>query len=225
MASQVTRLACKALLFDLDGVLVDSVACIEQVWRRWAAQHDLDPAAVLRIAHGRRAVEIVQLAAPHLDASAESAALVAREVAAAAGVREAAGARALLQRLPADSWAVVTSGVRLAAESRLRSAGLPMPTVLVSADEVSSGKPDPEGYLAAATRLGVSPRDCIVVEDAPLGLAAACAAGMRAIGLATTHPPHALGAATVIAPALHTLIVHLHGTRPGHRIEIELLLS
>lgn len=212
MPSSPTTLACEALLFDLDGVLVDSTACVESTWRGWAVRHGLDADAIVLMAHGRRAVDTMRLAAPQLDHArleAEVAALAAHEASETAGVREVPGAAALLRSLPPGRWAVVTSGVRAVAEHRLRHVGLPVPTVMVCADEVEHGKPHPEGYLAAATRLGIAPAACLVVEDAPAGLAAAHAAGMRALAVATTHPPAALGDADAIAPALGAVNVSM----------------
>src|SRR5215207_9005221 len=173
MLDGVVRLTCEALLFDLDGVLVDSTACIEHTWRTWAARHGFDAAAVVRAAHGVRALETVRSVAPHLDAEAELAALVAHEAIATDGIWEVPGAAALLDGLPPNRWAIVTSGVRAVAEHRLRHVGLPVPPVMVCADEVARGKPDPEGYLAAAGRLGVAPAGCVIIEDAPAGLQAA----------------------------------------------------
>ena len=146
MHSPAGSLICAALLFDLDGVLVDSTTCVEHTWRRWAAQHGLDAGAILRLAHGRRALETVQRAAPHLadtEVAAEVAALAALEARETAGVLEVPGAAALLRALPPERWAVVTSGVRAVAEHRLRHVGLPVPPIMVCADEVAHGKPHP----------------------------------------------------------------------------------
>jgi mannitol-1-/sugar-/sorbitol-6-phosphatase len=218
MSWQVT---CRALLFDLDGVLVDSTTCIESTWRRWATEHSLDVAVVLNAAHGRRALETVRLVAPHLDAEAESRALCAHEARATAGVSEARGAAALVKSLPPDRWAVVTSGVRAVAEHRLHYVGLPIPPVMVCADEVSRGKPDPEGYLAAAARLGVVPRDCVVVEDAPFGLEAAHAAGMPSIAVASTYPPKALRSAAAVVDTLEAVTVCVRGRGLSRTLDID----
>jgi len=213
----VTTLDCRTLLFDLDGVLVDSTECVERTWRDWAALRGLEAGDVLRVAHGRRAVETVRLLAPALDAEEELAALVAREATETAGVYDVEGARELLHALPPGSWAVVTSGVRAVAELRLRHTRLPIPAVMVCADEVTRGKPDPEGYLTAAARLGAPPGECIVVEDAPAGLGAAGAAGMRSIALTTTHSASELTAATVVADRLTALRVEVRG---GHGLRV-----
>jgi sugar-phosphatase len=223
MPSPASTLTCDALLFDLDGVLVDSTACVEGTWRQWAIRHGLDADAIVRMAHGRRAIDTVRLAAPHLDdagVEAEVAALSAHEARETAGLLEAPGAAALLRSLPPNRWAVVTSGVRAVAEHRLRHVGLPVPPILVCADEVVHGKPHPEGYLTAAARLGISPSACLVVEDAPAGLAAAHAAGMRALAVATTHPPDALGDADVIARALSAVTFRVVRTVDGDALHV-----
>lgn len=176
--------ACSAILFDLDGVLVDSHAAIERVLRAWAADHGLDPELVLAESQGRRDLDLVAVVAPHLDPAAEVAELVAREAADVAGVRAVPGAAELLAALPpSGAWTIVTSGVREVATARLREAGLPVPAVFVTADDVVHGKPDPEGYLRGAEILGVPPGDCLVVEDAEAGLRAAERAGMRGVGV------------------------------------------
>jgi len=196
---------CSAVLFDLDGVLVDSSACIERTWRTWALRHNLDPDRVIALAHGRRTVETVPLVAPHLVVAEEVAALAATESTTTEGVYEVPGARDLLRRLPPNAWAVVTSGIRVVAALRIRHTGLPMPRVLVCADEIQRGKPDPEGYLVAAKRLGRPAAECVVVEDAPAGLEAARAAGMRAIAVSGTYPATALAIADVVVPRLAAL--------------------
>jgi sugar-phosphatase len=206
MAPEVS-LRCAAILFDLDGVLVDSAACIEGTWRRWALHHQLDPARVIALAHGRRAIETVQLVAPHLTADTELAALAASESSSTEGIFEIEGAGELLQHLPAGTWGIVTSGIRDVAIFRLRHTGLPVPEVLVCADEIQRGKPDPEGYLTAARRLGVSPEACIVIEDAPAGLEAARAAGMRSIGVSGTYPRERLAIADYTIPHLDAMRV------------------
>jgi sugar-phosphatase len=197
--------SCEAVLFDLDGVLVDSAEVVERTWRRWAGRHGLDPADVIRTAHGRRTIETVRLLAPHLAADDEVATLAASESTETHGIHEVPGARELLESLPPRSWAVVTSGIRPVAELRLRHTHLPTPPVLVTADQVRHGKPHPEGFLTAAARLGVDPARCIVVEDAPPGIEAAHAAGMRAVAIASTYDPRALAAADAVVPVLASL--------------------
>lgn len=209
--------SCDAVLFDLDGVLVDSAEVVERTWRRWAARHRLDPDAIVHAAHGRRTIETVRMVAPHLAADDEVRALAESESTETNGVYEVPGARELLQSLPARSWAVVTSGIRPVAELRLRHTKLPTPTVLVTADQVQNGKPHPEGYLTAAARLGVDPTCCTVVEDTPPGIEAAHAAGMRVIAVASTYSPAALQAADAVVSALSRLAI---GTTSNGRLEI-----
>src|SRR3989440_1525864 len=182
---KTVQVRCSAFLFDLDGVLVDSRAVVERTCRRWALRHQLDPEQVLRIAHGRRTRDTVQAAAPHLEMDREVAWLDAAELADVDGLSAVPGASQFLAALPVNSWAVVTSCGRALAELRLRSVGLPIPTILVTSEDVSQGKPAPDGYRLGAKRLGLDPAACVVFEDAPAGIAAARAAGVRVIALTT----------------------------------------
>jgi mannitol-1-/sugar-/sorbitol-6-phosphatase len=193
-------LTCGVVLFDNDGVLVDSDASVDRAWSRWAVEQGLDPAEVVPLAHGQRAADTVtMLVAPELRAHA-LARIDALELADAASVCTVPGARALLESMPADRWAVVTSGTSALARARLAAAGLPQPQVLITADDVSLGKPDPEGYLAAAAALGVAPRDTLVVEDSGNGIRAARAAGT---GTVLGVGPRALATdADVVVPDL-----------------------
>jgi len=205
----VRSLRCPAILFDLDGVLVDSAERVEKTWREWATRHGLDPEHVIAMAHGRRTIETVRLVAPELSTDAELAALESSEATNPEGIYEIAGARELLEALPVRRWGVVTSGIRSVAEFRLRYTGLPSPAVMISANEITRGKPDPEGYLTAAARLGYSAADCIVIEDAPAGIESAQAAGMRTLAIATTYPPDRLrGADAVIARLADLSVEH-----------------
>jgi sugar-phosphatase len=182
---------------------------VERTWRNWAIRHRLNPESVLALAHGRRAIETVRLIAPELSAEAEFTALAASEATTSNGVYEVTGARELLELLPADAWGVVTSGIRAVAEFRLRYTRLPSPSVMVCADEIVRGKPDPEGYLVAAARLGRSAADCIVIEDTPAGIESARAAGMRVIAIASTYPHELLTAADAVIERLTDLSVIL----------------
>jgi sugar-phosphatase len=181
-------LECKAVLFDLDGVLVDSDECVKRVCKVWAMEHGLDPDHVFRMGQGRRTLETVRAVAPHLDAAIESAKLSDLEARTTEGVRAVPGARELVECIPNGAWAVVTSGAKAAAQLRLAHVGIRIPEVIVCAEDVRVGKPDPEGYLAAARRLGRSPEECVVIEDSPAGLRAAAAARMRSIGVQGAIP-------------------------------------
>ena len=186
------RFECRAVLFDLDGVLVDSTRYVEEQWRHWATARGLEPEPFLRVCHGRRALETIQLAAPHLDAPAEIAAFAPEERPDAGIMSPIEGAVRLVHALPAEGWAVATSGTRATATARLAGAGIPVPPVLICAEDVVHGKPSPDVYLRAAEELRVHPSGCLVVEDAPAGISAARAAGMGVIALTTTHSPEEL---------------------------------
>jgi sugar-phosphatase len=174
-------------LFDMDGTLVDSTAAVHALWRRFAARHGLDLDTLMRLQHGRRTAETVALFAHlGLDQQAETALLAAEELSNVAGVVEIAGAAALLRSLPPHAWAIVTSAERALALARLTAAGLPIPDVLVAAEDVAHGKPDPECYALAVARMGVAAADCVVFEDAPFGIAAAHAAGAAVVALTTS---------------------------------------
>lgn len=179
-------LRAAALIFDLDGTLVDSNAAVERVWRRWAQRHNIDAAALLRVSHGRRTIDTLRLMAPpDCDHDTECANLLIEELAEVNGIVAIPGAKQLLESLKNCRWAIVTSGPARLARHRLALTGLPVPKQLISANSVSVGKPDPEGYLLAARRLGVAPSETIIVEDAPAGLSAAHSSGAQVIAVAT----------------------------------------
>ena len=181
-----------ALLFDLDGTIVNSIAAAERAWATWAERHGLDVAAFLPTIHGVRGIEtITKLALPGLDPAAEAEAVLQAEIEDVAGVEPIEGAAAFLASLPADRWAIVTSSPRRLALRRLAAAGLPMPAVLVTAEDVARGKPAPDCFLLAAERLGQRIEDCLVFEDAPAGIKAAEAAGAAVVMVTATHG-HAL---------------------------------
>lgn len=183
------------LLCDLDGVLVDSQAFVERAWTLWANRHGIDAATVLAAAHGRPTRETIRDVAPHLDAEAETVRLEAHEATDLDGMAAVPGAHDLLRTTPPDRIAVVTSGTDVLARSRLDHVGLPIPRVFVTADRVQRGKPDPEGYLKAAAALGAPPEACVVLEDAPAGVAAGLAAGMTVFAVLTSHTRAALDGA------------------------------
>jgi sugar-phosphatase len=195
----------EALLVDLDGTLVDSRASVVEAWEGFARRHQLDRGRVLAATFAGPSTEVIATLAPWLDVHAEAEAVEARQVDTADLVVAMPGAAELMAAVPAARMAVVTSGTRPLAEARLAAAGLPVPAVLVSAERVSAGKPDPEGYLLAAALLWIRPERCVVVEDAPAGVRAGRAAGMRVVAVATTHPAEALADAALVVGDLGEL--------------------
>jgi sugar-phosphatase len=194
--------SCSAILFDLDGVLVDSTRAVDREWRDWARRKGVDGDAVMAIAHGVRTLEVIQRVAPHLDAGAEAALIENHEAGDQTGVTVMPGAVDLLRSIPEGRWGVVTSGSRLLATNRLRYCGLPVPKVLVTADDVAHGKPHPEPYLKGAELLGFAPADCLVIEDAPAGIESARAGGMKVVGITSTYTADALTRADAVISGL-----------------------
>jgi sugar-phosphatase len=183
-------LECEAILFDMDGTLVDSRALVERMWLRWADRRGVSPEAILAVAHGRRTFEAMQIVAPQFATPAEAAQLDAEEEEEArehGGETAVPGAASLLAALPPERWAIVTSALADIARRRVAGVGLPVPRVLVGAADVVAGKPDPEGYLRAAEALGFAARRCVIVEDAPAGVQAGRAAGAVVVGILTTY--------------------------------------
>jgi len=191
------------VLFDLDGTLVDSRNVVARHWGLFAERHGLPLAPILAVCHGRRSADTIAEVAPTLDAAREAAILDAGEETDVDGLVAVGGAAELLVSLRSRDWGIVTSGHRALARRRLEAVGLPVPDVLVTGDEVTHGKPHPEGFLRAARLLGVEPAACVVVEDAPAGIAAGLAAGARVVAVTTTHPPEALGDADLVVDDLH----------------------
>lgn len=182
-----------AFLFDMDGTLLDSSAVVNRVWVEWAKRHGVDAATLLKAMHGVRAEDTVRrFAGPSLDIAAETEWIHQAELGDVEGLVPLEGIGEFIERLDADAWAVVTSATLALATVRMRAAKLPMPRVMVTADDVRKGKPDPEGYLLAAKRLGVNIADCLVFEDAPAGVKAAKAAGAH-VAIVGGHVPDAEG--------------------------------
>jgi sugar-phosphatase len=182
----MTNIRCQAMFFDMDGVLVNSTDVVARVWRRWAIAHGFDPDAVVRAAHGRPSIDTVRDFLPHADSNAENLEVERQEIDDLEGVVAIPGAPELVSSLPANRWTVVTSATRPLAEVRLRAAGIPIVSTMITSGDIQRGKPDPEPYLKAAARLGYAPEDCVVVEDAPAGIRAGKAAGARVIAFPTT---------------------------------------
>jgi mannitol-1-/sugar-/sorbitol-6-phosphatase len=202
----------RAILSDLDGVLVDSQAAIMRAWHTWGAQNGIAREAIDGIVHGRPSREVIRTIAPHLDAVAEAHTVEALEVDDVEGIVALPGARALFAR--PEPVAVVTSGTLPLATARLRTVGLPVPAVLVTPERLSRGKPDPEGYLLAAGELGFRTADCVVFEDAPAGVQAGRAAGCHVVGITTTHDRAELDAHE-FAPSIAAWLARRDGAQPG----------
>jgi sugar-phosphatase len=200
---------CRALLFDLDGVLVDSTPAVTRVWTSWALEHGFDPEEVVRMAHGRTSLSTIIELLPNGDHTAEDRDVERGEIEDLGGVIPLPGALELLHTLPSHRWAVVTSGSRPLAEARIRAAGLPLPKHFITASDTTRSKPDPEPYLLGAKSVGFAPRECIVIEDAPAGIRSAKSAGSKVIALRTTAPDAELAAAGAdyIIQDLRTLIL------------------
>jgi sugar-phosphatase len=198
----VRRFGCDAILFDLDGVLVDSTAVVVRVWSAWAERQDIEVDRIMEVAHGRRSAETIALVAPHLDAGAEARELERSEVADLDGIVGIEGASGLLASLPEDGWTVVTSGSRSLATRRLEHVGLPLPERFVAAEDVEEGKPHPDAYLKGAQVVGVPAERCLVVEDAPSGVQAARKAGMAVVAVTTTHDRKELFEADAVVNSL-----------------------
>jgi sugar-phosphatase len=203
MTARALIRSAAALLVDLDGTLVDSTAPVRRAWSDFAGRHGLDPEHVHRFAQGRPSRETVRLLAPWADHAAEADAMERAEIDDADGIVALPGAADLLGGV----WrlAIVTSCSAALATVRLRAAGLPVPSALISADDVERGKPDPTCYLLGARRLGVEPAQCLVLEDAPAGISAGRAAGAKVLALRTTHPDHDLQDADAIVDDLSGL--------------------
>jgi len=199
---------CQAVIFDLDGTLIDSVEAIRRIWQAWGNQHKIADPNLLEIATSTRTVEAVRLLAPHLNIAQETEYLELAEATELDGVVIVEGAKELILSLPRQSWSIVTSITRRTALAKLNHVNLPIPAVLVTADDVSRGKPAPDGYLLAAERLGVEANQCVVVEDTLRGVQAACAAGMMVIGLATTHSVKQIKQASMIVSSLRNIKVN-----------------
>lgn len=195
VASSPVEIRCKGVLFDMDGILISSIGSVERSWTRWAEMRGVDPEYACKMAHGRRAIETAALLRPDLDSQAELRLIEDIELADGAGLAVLPGVLALLHALPDNCWTVVTSATERLARMRLAQAGIPVPHHLITADDVTQGKPDPAPYLAGAALVGVPPEDCVVFEDAESGTMAGRAAGCTVIATTFSHQAELLGAA------------------------------
>jgi sugar-phosphatase len=186
------NLTCKAVLFDMDGTLVDSTRVVELAWGWWAARHHIPVEAVLSFSHGRPTIATMEHFLPARNHTEELEAMARYEEAQLEGISAVPGAKQVVHAVKDHPWAIVTSAWRALAEARVIAAGFPLPKVIVPVDEIRNGKPDPEGFLHAAEQLGVAPAECLVFEDTRPGIEAGMKAGMQVVGLLTTVPAHHL---------------------------------
>ena len=224
----VTDLTADALLFDLDGVLVDSISLVEKAWRKFAARNDLSYESIADTLHGRRTIDVLASLLPASVLEEEAVRFEELELSLATGTAAIPGAQELLNELLSEAWAVVTSGGQQLARARLNAAHLPVPEVLIAAGDVRRGKPDPAGYLLAASRLEVRPEQCVVLEDTPAGVSAAVQAGAVPVGLTTTDSASTLRGAGCMAIVRDltkiavTQSVVTSGLRSAHRYVLSL---
>ena len=212
-------LTCQAILFDLDGTLIDSAFRVQRLWLEWGKRKGIDPRSIMEVMHGRRAGETISIVAPHLSITEELDILENEEITDMAGVKPYASALELLSQLSSTQWAIVTSGVLRVASARMKYVGLPTPEVFITGDDVRAGKPSPEGYLLAARRLRLEPKDCVVIEDAPAGIQAGKAAGMKVIAIASSISKDALSAADIVVQQLADIKLQISGNQLSIQIK------
>ena len=197
----------KGILFDMDGVLVSSIGSVVRCWRRWAEMYDVPNAEIYEVPHGMRAIEVIKSLRPDIDPVEGMRVIEDMEMEDMADLSVLPGVKALLESLPQERWAIVTSATRRLLLGRLNAAGLPVPERIISGDMVVRGKPDPEPYRRGAELLGLRPEECVVVEDAPSGVGAGKAAGCRVLGVLGTHAVDELEEADWIVDSLEGLVV------------------
>jgi mannitol-1-/sugar-/sorbitol-6-phosphatase len=201
----------RGILFDMDGVLISSTGADERCWMQWARHHGMEGSFSLQSTHGRRAIDTLRDLRPDLDPEPELRRLEAYDAEDYSGLIVLPGVKRLLDSLPADRWTIVTSATTRLLKGRVRHAGLPVPTMLVPAEAVANGKPHPEPYLAGARMLGLKPRDCLVIEDSPAGVASGKAAGSRVLAVLTSHASEELTAANWQVRSLEHVTAAVNG--------------
>jgi sugar-phosphatase len=211
----------KGLLFDNDGVIVSSIASVNRCWRRWAEHYGVPNADQVQIAHGTRAIEIMEQLVPGVNKEEGLRLIEDMEIADTDDLEVLPGVRVLLNSLPKERWAIVSSATWRLLIGRLKAAELPVPDRIVSGDRVVNGKPHPEPYLRGAALVGAAPADCIVVEDAPTGVGAGKAAGCRVLGVLGTHSVDELRAAGCDWVVKSLLDVHVEPTGDGLRVKMQ----
>lgn len=205
------QINCAAILSDLDGTLIDSQRCVDLAWETWSRRHNLNPDQIKVAVHGMRTADSLPMIAPHLHLPTEMKALEDLECGCVEGLVAIEGAHELSAAIPKASWAIVTSGSTRLANHRLMSVGLTMPKLLVTADDVTEGKPSPQAYLKGAAALGVDPTKCVVFEDSPNGIKAAKAAGATVIAVGVSRGEHDISAADYVIHDLRDVKVETTG--------------
>lgn len=186
------RTSVRGVLFDMDGVLIDSTGADEQAWKKWAVFQGMQGSFSIQSTHGRRAVDTIRVLRQDLDPMVEARRLEAFDAEATKGITALPGAQNILAKLTASPWAIVTSASDALMRRRLESAGIAIPPTVVTADDVSRGKPNPEPYEIAAARLGLAPAECLVIEDSPNGIRAGKLGGCQVLAVMGSHSPNDL---------------------------------
>jgi len=207
--SSPVQIRCKGVLFDMDGILISSIGSVERSWTKWALLRGVDPAYACKIAHGCRAIETVAVLRPDLDSVAELKLIEDIELADGEGLTVLPGVLELLAALPAGCWTVVTSATERIARQRLAQSGIPVPERLITAEDVTQGKPDPQPFLAGAKLLGFAPQDCVVFEDSSSGAKAGRAAGCTVVATTFSHPVDSLDAAHYLVEDVRGVTVNV----------------
>jgi sugar-phosphatase len=221
LSSEPIWLDCEALLFDLDGTLVDSSGAVVRAWEWWAQRHNIEISTILQISHGRPSQDVIQELTPHLDHVAEACAILIKEEEDREGLALIPDADRVVGTAQSGKWTVVTSCPRNLARIRLEAVGLPVPPTIVTADQIKRAKPDPEAFLLAAERLGVAAENCVVFEDAPAGIQGAKAAGMKVVAIQFHKLPVALPATDAVIADYRS--VELARLQNGWRLGIRTL--
>lgn len=216
-AASVITLHPRGILFDMDGVLVSSLGSVERSWEKWAQARGIDPELAIRTAHGRRAIETVRLLRPDLNDMEELLWLERMEMDDNVGLETLAGVERILESLPEKYWTVVTSATERLARSRMEAGGIRVPAHIVSADMVKQGKPHPEPYRKGADLLGLSPSECLVIEDSASGAEAGHAAGCNVLATLYSHSLESLSDADWIVRSLDDVHVAVVGDAPEVR--------
>jgi len=215
-AAGTVTLHPRGILFDMDGVLVSSLGSVERSWEKWAEARSVDPALALKTAHGRRAIETIRLLRPDLNDLKELEWIEEMEIEDKVGLETLAGVERILETLPEKYWTVVTSATERLARIRMEHGGIRVPVRIVSAEMVTHGKPHPEPYRKGAELLGLTPAECLVIEDSASGAQAGRAAGCKVLATLYSHSLSSLADADWIVPSLEDV----HIQEAGDSLEV-----